>query len=288
MAVADRPQPRHEDEDDRVEDDRVGHREEAADRAEREHRRRHRDERVGRVEVAAEQEPGDPGAELAPAEAPLVEATPCCRPRRSGVAMKPSTVTTAKSTIRTVSATPLTPPCRRRARAVIAASSRGRVTVRGSPGHRPVRAGLEDEPVGGVGQRGAEEDPEELVPEEEREAPELGVLPSRSCSPRAGRDRDGQQDAGEGQQALVGRGDGVVVDSVVGTHLRTSACRRSGLRDGQSAMYRMPDSRVTVGCHRGHIGNGAVWGPTSGRGRPPGWVRDPRISDPVPCAGRGS
>ena len=53
VTVADRPQPRHEDEDDRVEDDRVGHREEARDGARREHRRRHRDEGVRRVEVAA-------------------------------------------------------------------------------------------------------------------------------------------------------------------------------------------------------------------------------------------
>ena len=73
VPVADRPQPRHEDEDDRVEDDRVGHREEPGDRAHREHRRRHRDEGVRRVEVTAEQEPGDPGAELAPAQPPLVE-----------------------------------------------------------------------------------------------------------------------------------------------------------------------------------------------------------------------
>ncbi len=73
VPVADRPQPRHEDEDDRVQDDRVGHREEARHRAGGEHRGRHRDERVRRVEVAAEQEPGDPGAELAAAETPLVE-----------------------------------------------------------------------------------------------------------------------------------------------------------------------------------------------------------------------
>ncbi len=74
VPVAHRPQPRHEDEDDRVEHDRVGHREEPGDGTEREHRGRHRDERVGGVEVAAEQEPGDPGAELAAAEPPLVEA----------------------------------------------------------------------------------------------------------------------------------------------------------------------------------------------------------------------
>ena len=73
VAVADRPQPRHEDEDDRVQDDRVGHREEARDGSGREHRRRHRDEGVRRVEVTAQQEPGHPGAERATAEPPLVE-----------------------------------------------------------------------------------------------------------------------------------------------------------------------------------------------------------------------
>jgi hypothetical protein len=46
---------------------------EEADRAHAEHERRYRDERVGGVEVAAEQEPGDPGAELAAAETPLVQ-----------------------------------------------------------------------------------------------------------------------------------------------------------------------------------------------------------------------
>ena len=73
VPVADRPHPAHEDEDDRVEHDRVGHGEEPGDRAGRPHRRRNRDERVGRVEVTAEQEPGDPGAERAASEAPLVE-----------------------------------------------------------------------------------------------------------------------------------------------------------------------------------------------------------------------
>ena len=64
----------HEDEDDRVEHDRVGHGEEAADSAGRPHRGGNGDERVGRVEVAAEQEPRDPRAERPAAEAPLLEA----------------------------------------------------------------------------------------------------------------------------------------------------------------------------------------------------------------------
>jgi hypothetical protein len=84
VAVRDRPQPWHEHEDDRIDDDRVRHREEAADRAGREHRRGHGHERVGGVEVAAEQEPGDEGAEAAAAKAPLVEAGEAGRPPPPG------------------------------------------------------------------------------------------------------------------------------------------------------------------------------------------------------------
>ena len=73
LRVGDRPQPWHEDEDQGIDDDRVGHREEAADRAGCVHRRRHRHERVRRVEVATEQEPGDDRAEAPTTEAPLVE-----------------------------------------------------------------------------------------------------------------------------------------------------------------------------------------------------------------------
>ncbi len=70
--VRDRPQARQEDEDDRVQDDRVGHGEESRGIAGIQ-QRRHRDERVGRVDVAADQEPGDERAEAASAEPPLVE-----------------------------------------------------------------------------------------------------------------------------------------------------------------------------------------------------------------------
>jgi hypothetical protein len=35
--------------------------------------RRHRDHGVGGIEIAADQKPGDPGAELAPAQSPFVE-----------------------------------------------------------------------------------------------------------------------------------------------------------------------------------------------------------------------
>ncbi len=73
VPVADRPQPRQEQEDQRVDHDRVRHGEEA-DRAAGVQQCGHRDERVRRVEVAADQEPGDEGAEPAAAQAPLVEA----------------------------------------------------------------------------------------------------------------------------------------------------------------------------------------------------------------------
>ena len=67
-----RPQPEHREEHDRVEDDRVGQGEEAH-RAGAEHQRRDGDEGVGGVEVAAHQEPGDPGAELTAAQSPFVQ-----------------------------------------------------------------------------------------------------------------------------------------------------------------------------------------------------------------------
>ncbi len=90
VPVAHRPHPAHEDEDDRVEHDRVGHREEPGHRAGRPHRRRHRDERVRRVEVAAEQEPGDPGAERPAAQAPLVERLHARRAAPAGWPRTPS------------------------------------------------------------------------------------------------------------------------------------------------------------------------------------------------------
>ena len=46
---------------------------EEADRAGAEHQRRHGDEGIGGVQVAAEQEPGDDGAEAAAAQAPFVQ-----------------------------------------------------------------------------------------------------------------------------------------------------------------------------------------------------------------------
>ena len=72
VPVAHVPQAREDQEQDRIDDDRVRHGEEG-ERAGAERERRHRDEGVGGVEVAADQEPGDQRAEAAPAEAPLVQ-----------------------------------------------------------------------------------------------------------------------------------------------------------------------------------------------------------------------
>src|SRR5205085_10553412 len=66
------PEPRHQQVDERIDDDRVRDREQS-DRALVEHERRDGDERVRGVEVAAEEEPGDDRAEPPAAEAPLVE-----------------------------------------------------------------------------------------------------------------------------------------------------------------------------------------------------------------------
>ncbi len=74
VAVGHRPEPGHEDEDDRVDHDRVRHREEAADRTGGVHRGRYGDEGVRRVEVATQQEPGDEGAEAPAAQTPFVQA----------------------------------------------------------------------------------------------------------------------------------------------------------------------------------------------------------------------
>jgi hypothetical protein len=59
------PQAREAEEKDGIDQDGVGHGEEA-DRAGGEHGGGHRDEGIGGVEVAAQQEPGDDGAEAAP------------------------------------------------------------------------------------------------------------------------------------------------------------------------------------------------------------------------------
>ena len=72
VLVADVPEPRKHQEQDRIDQNRVGHREER-DGAGSERKRRNGDERVGRVDVAADQEPGDQRAEAPAAEAPFVQ-----------------------------------------------------------------------------------------------------------------------------------------------------------------------------------------------------------------------
>ena len=103
----------------------------------------------------------------------------------------------------------------------VAATTRASVTP--SVAHGAVRAGLEHEPVRRVGHRGAEEDPEELVPDEEREAPEPWFGPAVAPDPHQRDDGKGEQHPCRDEQPLAGWGDGVVVDGpvvhdVVGSH----------------------------------------------------------------------
>ena len=135
VAVRDAPHARHEDEDDRVGDDRVRHGEEAAHRAGREHRRRHGHERVRGVEVAAEQEPRDHGAEAAPAQAPLVQAVQVrtAPPLRGEEA---AAMTTTKKKRTTPSSTPLTPRARTAQRSVVVTAHPARARLMHQVGDR--------------------------------------------------------------------------------------------------------------------------------------------------------
>ena len=72
VLVADIPEPRKHQKQDRVDHDRVGHREES-DGAGAEGQRRDGNEGVGGVEIATDQEPGDESAEAPPAKAPFVQ-----------------------------------------------------------------------------------------------------------------------------------------------------------------------------------------------------------------------
>ena len=84
VLVADMPKPRENQEQDRVDHDRVRHREEG-DGAGAEGERRNGNEGVGRVEVAADQEPGDDGAEAPAAQTPFVQLVEIAlAPMRSG------------------------------------------------------------------------------------------------------------------------------------------------------------------------------------------------------------
>ena len=70
--LRDRPQARQGQVEERIDDDRVGHGEEAVG-ANGEDDRGNRDDRVGGVEIAPEQEPGDPAAKAPASEAPFVD-----------------------------------------------------------------------------------------------------------------------------------------------------------------------------------------------------------------------
>jgi hypothetical protein len=70
--MRDRPHPRQDQEHQRIDEDGVGHGEEA-NRSGAEHERGDRHEGVGGVKVAAEQEPADDGAEPASREPPFVQ-----------------------------------------------------------------------------------------------------------------------------------------------------------------------------------------------------------------------
>ena len=70
--LRDRPQPRQRQIEERINDDRIGDGEEAV-RANRENDRGNRDDRIGGIEIAPEQEPGDPAAEAPASKAPFVD-----------------------------------------------------------------------------------------------------------------------------------------------------------------------------------------------------------------------
>ena len=83
MTVRDRPQARQDQEHQRIDDDGVGQREEP-DGADAEHQGGHSDERVGGVEIAAEQEPGDHRAEPPTGEPPFVQQVEIAAPPARG------------------------------------------------------------------------------------------------------------------------------------------------------------------------------------------------------------
>ncbi len=72
VLLRDRPQPREHDEDEGIDQDRIGHGEEG-ERTGAEGEGRNGDEGVGRIEVAAEQEPGDQRPEAAARKAPFMQ-----------------------------------------------------------------------------------------------------------------------------------------------------------------------------------------------------------------------
>ena len=73
------PEKRHDHEDEGIDDDRIGQREEAIG-ADGVDQRRDGDDSIGGVKVAADEEPGDPGAEGAATEVPFVDMSKGLRP----------------------------------------------------------------------------------------------------------------------------------------------------------------------------------------------------------------
>ncbi len=72
VLLRDRPQPRQRQVQERIDDDRVGHGEEPVG-ANGEDDGGNRDDRIGGVEIAPEQEPGDPAAKAPAAKTPFVD-----------------------------------------------------------------------------------------------------------------------------------------------------------------------------------------------------------------------
>ena len=72
MFLRDRPQARQRQVEERIDDNRIRHGEEA-EGANGENNRRNRDDRIGGVEITPEQEPGDPTAKASAAKAPFVD-----------------------------------------------------------------------------------------------------------------------------------------------------------------------------------------------------------------------
>jgi hypothetical protein len=138
------PKERHDHEDEGIDNNGVGQREETVG-ANRIDQRRNSDDRVGGVEVAADQKPSDPDAEAAATKAPLVDMGKRLRPSPL-VATNPITVTSTKKKTKTASAVVLS--------SVVIAHA----------------------PVGDPGQESGNRHPGELIPVEEWETEENRVV----------------------------------------------------------------------------------------------------------------
>src|SRR5579859_964898 len=166
VAMADVPEPREGQEKDRIGDDGVGDGEKR-DRARAEGQRRNGDESVGGVKVAADQEPGDEGAEATSAKAPFVQLIKVAfAPMRGG---KPKPGYEGKQGQENEEGGPVhvlhgTPPVsfpRYFVLPLAAASAARSAATLGLLLGREIDNG---------GQDGSNDDPEELIPIEERHA----------------------------------------------------------------------------------------------------------------------